>query len=339
MRTAAVLTTALLGLAACSATPGPQVAEAPDACAARIDAAGGDARTLATSARGAAIAARTATECASSPARERVSPAALDATLAAWVSADAAACDAITTAALASYGRAAEVRHNTTPAPDVAPPPPGVGRRPAEQDVITALDAMRPGLELTDAAIRLCPTAAWLPSLRARAQAEMTEHTNFSLLAAQNTDILATSVLDMNEAAKNLAADPEKTATTACPVMAKGLEAFTSRPHFTFQSDGRLDLFKAADAACKAGPEALQRWGASYADQINCVPMIGRIRTGVPFALERAAQGDVIGACQSIIGARSAARIACATTPQRLEIARPDLDRMVGLCGWKSAWE
>jgi len=205
--------------------------------------------------------------------------------------------------------------------------------------VVTALDAMRPGLELTDAAVRLCPNAAWLPSLRARAQAEMVEHTNFSLLAAQNTDILATSVLDMNQALKNLAADPEKTAPQACPVLETGLAAFTSRPYFTFQGDGRLDLFKSADAACKQGTEALQRWGASYAAQIDCVPMIGRIRTGVPFAIDRAAQGDVAGACQSIVGARSAAKIACATTPQRLEIARPDLERMAGLCGWKSAWE
>lgn len=338
MRTAAILTTALLGLAACSATPGPEVATAPDACTARIDAAG-DARALATSARSAAIAARSADVCTASTARDRVTAAALDATLADWVRQDAAACDAITTAALASFGRSGEVRHNTTPAPDAPPPPPGVGRRPAESDVVTALNAMRPGLELTDAAIRLCPNAAWLPSLRARAQFEMVEHTNFSLLAAQNTDILATSVLDMNEAAKNLAADPDKTAPQSCPVLEKGLEAFSSRPYFTFQGDGRLDLFKAADAACKQGPEALQRWGESYAAQIDCVPMIGRIRTGVPFAMERAAQGDVSGACQSIIGARSAARIACATTPQRLEIARPDLERMVGICGWKNAWE
>lgn len=338
MRTVAVLSTALFGLAACSATPGPAVTAAPDACAARIDAAG-TARDLATTQRSIAIAARTAEDCKTSPALQRVTPDALNATLADWTKTDPTACDAITTSALASFGRAAEIRHNTSPAPDAAPPPPGVGRRPAEADVITALAAMRPGLELTDVATRLCPTAAWLPSLRTRAQFEMAEHTNFSLIAAQNTDILATSVLDMNEALKNLAADPEKTAPQSCAVLETGLAAFSSRPHFTFQGDGRLDLFKSADTACKEGVPALQRWGASYAAQIDCVPMIGRIRTGVPFALERAAQGDVAGACQSIIGARSAARIACATTPQRLEIARADLDRMAGLCGWKSAWE
>lgn len=329
----------LLTLGACTATPGPTVVEQADACAASITAAG-DARALAGPARAAAIAARDSAACAASPAAARVAASTLDATLADWVKAEpAAACDAITTAALSAYGRAADLRGAATPAASGGPARPWTEKRPNEEDVVDALQALRPGLELMDAANRLCPDAAWLPSLRTRTIHEMQEHTNFSLIAAQNTDVLAQAVLDLNEAARRLAGEGAAGASASCPVMDKGLEAFRTRPHFTFQSDGRLDLFDAADKACKAGEQAIEGWVATYGGQVDCVPMVGRIRTGVPFAVERAAQGDVAGACQSIAGARDVAKRACAATPQRLDVARADLERLVGVCGWKSAWE